>query len=112
MPGSFREIVFCECGRPAMVKSVLCRTCYEDGLRREWREDFRRREVEGQPESVHCVATRKYRYARRRPSAAQLESLAGLIERGLELFTVPGGGLAVTGVRLDHGARLGTEVFV
>ena len=41
MPVLFREIVFCECGRPAMHNSPACRTCYEDGLRRLWREDFR-----------------------------------------------------------------------
>jgi hypothetical protein len=93
MASSFRQIVFCECGRPAMLNSVICRTCYEDGLRRQWREEFRRREAEEQPQSVRCVATRQYRYARRRPNAAQLESLAGLIERGLELFAVHGGGV-------------------
>jgi len=41
MPVLFRDIVFCECGRPAMHHSLACRTCYEDGLRRKWREDFR-----------------------------------------------------------------------
>jgi hypothetical protein len=42
MPFLFREIVFCECGRPALAGGGgECRTCYEDGLRRLWREEFR-----------------------------------------------------------------------
>jgi hypothetical protein len=41
MPVLFREMIFCECGRPAMHHSAACRTCYEDGLRRQWREEFR-----------------------------------------------------------------------
>lgn len=40
MPLLFREFVFCECGRPAMHRSQTCRTCYEDGLRRKWRDQF------------------------------------------------------------------------
>ena len=41
MPFLFREILFCECGRPALNGSRECRTCYEDTLRRLWREDSR-----------------------------------------------------------------------
>jgi len=37
----FREFTFCECGRPAINGSRECRTCYEDALRRAWREESR-----------------------------------------------------------------------
>ena len=49
MPVLFREVIFCECGRPAMHNSPACRTCYEDGLRRRWREDFRLAEALAAP---------------------------------------------------------------
>lgn len=55
MPVLFRDIVFCECGRPAMHNSPACRTCYEDGLRRKWREDFRQAEALEAPESMQMV---------------------------------------------------------
>ncbi len=49
MPVLFREMIICECGRPAMHNSLACRTCYEDGLRRRWREDFRLAEALAAP---------------------------------------------------------------
>jgi len=41
MPFLFREITFCDCGRPALPDSVECRTCYEDAYRRRWRDESR-----------------------------------------------------------------------
>jgi hypothetical protein len=55
MPVLFREIVFCECGRPAMHNSPACRTCYEDGLRRQWREDFRQAEALATPVPMQMI---------------------------------------------------------
>lgn len=55
MPVLFREIVFCECGRPAMHNSPACRTCYEDGLRRKWREDYRFAEALAAPVPMQMV---------------------------------------------------------
>ena len=52
MPFLFREIVFCECGRPALAGSSECRTCYEDAVRREWREERRIVNSLGTPEPV------------------------------------------------------------
>ena len=51
----FREIVFCECGRPAMVGSAECRTCYEDVLRRKWREERRIDAPVGIPEPIKAL---------------------------------------------------------
>jgi hypothetical protein len=31
----------CDCGRPVRAGSLECRTCYEDGQRRVWREEYR-----------------------------------------------------------------------
>lgn len=58
MPVLFREIVFCECGRPAMHNSPACRTCYEDGLRRQWREDFRFAEALAAPAPMQMIPPR------------------------------------------------------
>jgi hypothetical protein len=55
MPVLFREIVFCECGRPAMHNSPACRTCYEDGFRRQWREDFRQAESLATPVPTQMI---------------------------------------------------------
>ena len=55
MPVLFREIVICECGRPAMHNSIACRTCYEDGLRRKWREDYRFEEALSAPPTMQAV---------------------------------------------------------
>lgn len=41
MPFFFRDMEFCECGRPALPGADECRTCYEDVTRRRWREAFR-----------------------------------------------------------------------
>jgi hypothetical protein len=49
MPLLFHDIVYCECGRPALPGSVECRTCYEDALRRKWRDEFRFDVVRGAP---------------------------------------------------------------
>jgi hypothetical protein len=40
MPFLYRNINFCECGRPALPDSRECRTCYEGALRRRWRDDM------------------------------------------------------------------------
>jgi hypothetical protein len=53
MPFLLREIAFCECGRPALPGSIECRTCYEDALRRRWREELR---VEEGPRAVAPIA--------------------------------------------------------
>ncbi len=58
MPFLFREIVFCECGRPALAGSSECRTCYEDGLRREWRESWRIESALATPEPVKMIKPR------------------------------------------------------
>jgi hypothetical protein len=55
MPYLFREIVFCECGRPAMVGTAECRTCYEDALRRKWRDERRVDAVVGVPEPIRAL---------------------------------------------------------
>jgi hypothetical protein len=55
MPVLFREMIFCECGRPAMHNSPACRTCYEDGLRRQWREDFRLAEALAAPVPTRTI---------------------------------------------------------
>ena len=55
MPFLFREIVFCECGRPALVGSAECRTCYEDALRRKWRDERRIDAAVGVPEPVRAL---------------------------------------------------------
>ena len=51
----FREIVFCECGRPAMVGSDECRTCYEDTLRRKWRDERRIDAPVGIPQPIKAL---------------------------------------------------------
>ena len=51
----FRDIVFCECGRPAMVGSAECRTCYEDALRRKWRDERRIDGIVGVPEPIRAL---------------------------------------------------------
>jgi hypothetical protein len=58
MPFLFREIVFCECGRPALAGSGECRTCYEDGLRRRWRDEYRIDAAHGAPEPVKFIKPR------------------------------------------------------
>ena len=58
MPFLFHEIVFCECGRPALPGSSECRTCYEDALRREWREGWRVESAIGTPEPVRIIKPR------------------------------------------------------
>ena len=58
MPLLLREIRFCECGRPALLNSVECRTCYEDACRRRWRDESRFQESRGAPLSV-VLAPRK-----------------------------------------------------
>ena len=58
MPFLFREIVFCRCSRPAMHKSSVCRTCYEDGLRRLWRDDARSTPCEPPPAPLKRIAPR------------------------------------------------------
>jgi hypothetical protein len=65
----FHEIVFCECGRPALPGSTDCRTCYEDALRRKWRDEFRFDEGRGSPGPVAPVAVRAIN-PRARPSYA------------------------------------------
>jgi hypothetical protein len=55
MPFLFREIVFCECGRPAMVGTDECRTCYEDVLRRMWRDERRIDGIVGVPEPIRAL---------------------------------------------------------
>jgi hypothetical protein len=45
----YREIVICDCGHPAMLRSTICRTCYEDGFRRRWREASLRFDAGTQP---------------------------------------------------------------
>jgi len=55
MPFLFRDIVFCECGRPALADRCECRTCYEDGIRRRWRDEFRIEASLGVPEPVRMV---------------------------------------------------------
>jgi|GEM_PF-5313082 len=55
MPVLYRDIIFCECGRPAMHHSPACRTCYEDGLRRKWREELRLAEALGAPAPQQMV---------------------------------------------------------
>jgi len=54
----FRDIVYCECGRPAMLNSAECRTCYEDSFRRRWRDEFRCEESRGSPAPVAPVAVK------------------------------------------------------
>ena len=51
-------IVFCECGRPALPGSRECRTCYEDALRRTWRDQFRAEASLGTPQPVRMVNAR------------------------------------------------------
>ena len=51
----FRDVVFCECGRPAMVGTAECRTCYEDALRRKWRDERRSDGVVGVPEPIKAL---------------------------------------------------------
>ncbi len=58
MPFLFRDIAFCECGRPALPGSGECRTCYEDALRRKWREESRNVNALGTPEPVKMVKPR------------------------------------------------------
>ncbi len=58
MPFLFREIVICECGRPALHNSLACRTCYEDGLRRQWREDFRQVQALDSPIPMQMIKPR------------------------------------------------------
>ena len=58
MPFLFREIVFCECGRPALAGNYECRTCYEDGFRRRWRDDYRHHIGPGVPEPVKMFKPR------------------------------------------------------
>jgi hypothetical protein len=45
----YRDLVICKCGRAAMLDSPICRTCYEDGFRRRWREDSLRVDRDGKP---------------------------------------------------------------
>ena len=35
----FRDMALCECGKPRLAGQPSCRTCYEDGLRRQWRDE-------------------------------------------------------------------------
>ncbi len=58
MPFLFSEIVFCECGRPALAGSCECRTCYEDGFRRRWRDDYSIEMRPGLPEPVKMIKPR------------------------------------------------------
>jgi hypothetical protein len=58
MPFLFREMIFCECGRPALAGSCECRTCYEDGFRRRWRDDFGLQAGPASPEPVRVVKPR------------------------------------------------------
>jgi hypothetical protein len=58
MPFLFREIVFCECGRPVLAGSCECRTCYEDGFRRRWRDDYSLEMTPGLPEPVKVITPR------------------------------------------------------
>ena len=51
----FRNIRFCLCGRPALRNSRECRTCYEDAVRREWREQFRLEASLGAPGPLRIV---------------------------------------------------------
>ncbi len=69
MPFLLRDIVFCECGRPALPDTVECRTCYEDGLRRKWRDEFRFDGGRGSPAPAAPVAVRAVT-PRLRPSYA------------------------------------------
>lgn len=59
MPYLFREIVFCECGRPALPGGCECRTCYEDFWRRKWREAFRNEAPLGVAEPRRLVNARR-----------------------------------------------------
>ena len=61
MPLLFREFVFCECGRPAMHRSRSCRTCYEDGLRRLWREELSLFQNVAAPVPVKRIGVRELR---------------------------------------------------
>jgi hypothetical protein len=58
MPFLFRDIVICHCSRPAMRGSAICRTCYEDGLRRQWRDDARQAPCEQPPAPLQRVSPR------------------------------------------------------
>ena len=58
MPFLFREMAFCECGRPTLAGSHVCRTCYEDGLRRTWREEFHAQAGDGAPEPMRMIPAR------------------------------------------------------
>jgi hypothetical protein len=49
MPFLFHEIAICGCGRPALAGSRVCRTCYEDGYRRLWRDETRYETAHGAP---------------------------------------------------------------
>ncbi len=51
----FREIRLCPCGRAAMRNSHECRTCYEDAVRREWREQFRLEASLGTPGLLRII---------------------------------------------------------
>ena len=55
MPFLYREIAFCECGRPALPGGVECRTCYEDACRRRWRDELRMEESRGAPAPVAAM---------------------------------------------------------
>ncbi len=88
MPVLFREFVFCECGRPAMDRSQSCRTCYEDGLRRKWREDLSLFQALGAPVPVRCVGVRELRKMavwRREEDAERVACGVGNSECGMDI---------------------------
>jgi len=58
MPFLYREIRFCECGRPAPAEGGECRTCREDALRRKWRDEYRLEASMGTPEPVGMIQPR------------------------------------------------------
>ena len=81
MPFLYREIVFCECGRPALAGgSGECRTCYEDGLRRLWREESRNIVSDEQPVPVRMVPQRLRRLYAPGPAADEVLLAGGVTE--------------------------------
>jgi hypothetical protein len=79
MPLLFREFVFCECGRPAMHRSESCRTCYEDGLRRKWREELSLFQNTAAPVPLKRVGVRELRKMRVWPREEDAERSSELV---------------------------------